>query len=164
MTLLVREPDARETTVLRQRQAVLEEVVRRCSRHAAGTRAPGRYAGGANVLAEVLGDRLLVEYAAVGPQLVAAVLDGGRCRLVRLSSLLKVREAVAGLRLALRAALVVDAADEALGTLAGAGRAVQNIVLAPLGLPASREVVIANGTCCRHRGRSCLSSPTPRWS
>ena len=89
--------EPRETTVLRQRQAVLEEVVRRCSRHAAGTRAPGRYAGGANVLAEVLGDRLLVEYAAVGPQLVAAVLDGGRCRLVR--ALLPARGARGGGRL-----------------------------------------------------------------
>jgi hypothetical protein len=73
---------------------------------------------------------------------MAAVLDGGKCRLVELSSLAEVRQAVAGLRLALRAAQVIGAPSAAPLTLAEAGRTVQDLVLAPLGLPPSREMVI----------------------
>jgi tetratricopeptide (TPR) repeat protein len=143
MALLAREPaHPRETTALRQRQAVLEEVVRRCSRHAAGTRVPERHAAGPAAVSEALGHRLLVEYASVGRHLVAVVLDGGRCRLVELAPLAEVREAVAGLRLALRTALDADPPAEDLSALREAGADVQRLVLGPLGLPPGREVVI----------------------
>jgi tetratricopeptide (TPR) repeat protein len=143
MALLAREPaHPRETTALRQRQAVLEEVVRRCSRHAAGTRVPERHAAGAAAVSEALGQRLLVEYAPVGRHLVAVVLDGGRCRLVELAPLAEVREAVAGLRLALRTALDADPPAEDQSALREAGADVQRLVLGPLGLPPGREVVI----------------------
>jgi tetratricopeptide (TPR) repeat protein len=141
--LLAREPaHPRETTALRQRQAVLEEVVRRCSRHAAGTRVPERYVAGAAAVSEALGHRLLVEYAPVGRHLVAVVLDGARCRLVELAPLAEVREAVAGLRLALRTALDADPPAEDLSALREAGADVQRLVLGPLGLPPGREMVI----------------------
>ena len=143
MALLSREAaHPRETTALRQRQAVLEEVVRRCSRHAAGTRVPERYAAGHAAVSEALGHRLLVEYAPVGRHLVAVVLDGGRCRLVELAPLAEVREAVAGLRLALRTALDADPPAEDLSALREAGADVQRLVLDPLGLPPGREIVI----------------------
>jgi tetratricopeptide (TPR) repeat protein len=129
----------RETSVLRQRQSALEEVVRRCSRHAAAAQAPGR-AVRPELLAEALGDRLLVEYASVDDGLVAVVMDGGRCRLVELAPQLKVREAVTGLRLALRAALVSGGPTPS--ALEEAGRAVQELVLAPLALPTGRDIVI----------------------
>jgi tetratricopeptide (TPR) repeat protein len=143
MALLAREPaHPRETTALRQRQAVLEEVVRRCSRHAAGTRVAERYVSGATALSEALGHRLLVEYAPVGRRLVAVVADGGRCRLVELAVLAEVREAVAGLRLALRTALDASRPAEGPSALAEAGADVQRLVLGPLGLPPEREMVI----------------------
>ncbi len=130
MALLAREPtNPRETTALRQRQAVLEEVVRRTSRHAAGTRAPERYTARAAALREALGPRLLVEYAPVGRHLVAVVLDGGRCRLFELAPLAEVREAVAGLRLALRTALDADPPTEDQPALREAAADVQRLVL-----------------------------------
>ena len=91
---------------------------------------------------EALGPRLLVEYAPVGRHLVAVVLDGGRCRLFELAPLAEVREAVAGLRLALRTALDADPPTEDQPALREAAADVQRLVLGPLGLPPGREVVI----------------------
>ena len=107
VTLLAREPaSVKETTVLRRRQSVLEEVVRRRSRHATGLRAFGRRTFSVEAISGALGDKLLVEYAPVGERLVAVVLFSGECRLVELAPLSEVRHAVASLRLALQAALV----------------------------------------------------------
>jgi hypothetical protein len=69
-------------------------------------------------------------------------LDGGRCRLADLAPLVKVREAVAGLRLALRAELVAGSPGASQIALGEAGHAVQDLVWAPLALPHGREVVI----------------------
>jgi hypothetical protein len=125
MTLLAREPaNVKERTALRRRQSVLEEVVRRRSRHAIGLRAFGRRTFSADGISKSLGDKLLVEYAPVDKRLVAVVLFHGECRLVELASLPEVRHAVASLRLALQAA------------------AVQGLVLDPLALPRADEVVV----------------------
>ena len=143
MTLLAREPaNVKETTVLRRRQAVLEEVVRRRSRHATGLRAFGRRTFSVERISEALGDKLLVEYAPVDKSLVAVVLYRGECRMVELASLSEVRRAVASLRLALQAALVTNPPAVALEALGAAGNAVQRLVLDPLVLPRSDEVVV----------------------
>ncbi|MGD0808159.1 MAG: CHAT domain-containing protein [Acidimicrobiales bacterium] len=143
MTLLSREPaNVKETTVLRRRQSVLEEVVRRRSRHAVGLRAFGRRTFSVDAISEDLGDKLLVEYAPVGDHLVAVVLYRGECRLVELASLPEVRHAVASLRLALQAALATSPSRVALEALGAAGTAVQGLVLAPLVLPRTDEVVV----------------------
>ena len=137
----------RETTVLRKRQSALEEVVRRLSRHAAGlgvpgTMAPGRDAVRARALAEALGERALIEYAPVAQRLVAVTMHGGKCRQVDLAPLSDVRQAVANLRLALQAAVIGAPADNAPEALEEAGRAVQELLLVPLGLPPGAEVVV----------------------
>ena len=62
--------------------------------------------------------------------------------LVELASLSEVRHAVASLRLALEAALVTSPTAAALGALAAAGNTVQELVLDPLVLPRSDEVVV----------------------
>lgn len=129
----------REATVLRRRQSALEEVVRRCSRHAAGPGAPGRTVA-ARVLAQALGSRLLIEYATVRRTLVAAVLYRGECRLVELGGLLEVRQAVAHLRLALQAAIRQSGSGTA--ALEEAASGAQSVLLGPLELAPAREVVI----------------------
>jgi hypothetical protein len=143
MTLMAREPaNVKETTVLRRRQSVLEEVVRRRSRHAVGLRAFGRRTFSVDGISEALGDKLLVEYAPVGNRLVAVVLHHGECRLVELAPLPEVRHAVASLRLALQAALVTSPPLVALEALGAAGNAVQGLVLDPLALPRADEIVV----------------------
>jgi tetratricopeptide (TPR) repeat protein len=140
MALQAREGlQTREATVLRRRQAALEEVVRRCSRHAAGLQARGRTPG-ARALARALGQRLLIEYAAEGRRLVAATLYREECRLVELGGLLEVRQAVTHLRLALQAAIRHPGTD--LWALRVAASDVEELVLGPLELPAAREVVV----------------------
>ena len=123
-----------------------------------------RYAARAAALREALGPRLLVEYAPVGRHLVAVVLDGGRCRLFELAPLAEVREAVAGLRLALRTALDADPPTEDQPALREAAADVQRLVLGPLALPPGREVVIVpDGPVLRRRGRCCPTWPRLRW-
>jgi tetratricopeptide (TPR) repeat protein len=130
---------SREATLLRRRQAALEEVVRRCSRHATGGWPPARTLG-APALARALGQRLLVEYAVVGRSLVAAVLYRKECRLVGLGGFIEVRQAVTRLRLALQAAIRQP------GTggqgLTEAATNVEKLVLGPLELPQAREVIV----------------------
>jgi len=143
--LLAQEPAGRAATArLRRRQAALEEVVRRRSRHASGGRtAPSRAVLGPEELAKALSRRLLVEYAEVGQRLVAVVMDRGECRLVDLGAIADVRRALSGLRLALQAALGADAPGAAAARLLGeAGRRAHVAVLAPLGLPPGRDVVV----------------------
>ena len=143
MTLLAREPaNVKERTALRRRQSVLEEVVRRRSRHAIGLRAFGRRTFSADGISKSLGDKLLVEYAPVDKRLVAVVLFHGECRLVELASLPEVRHAVASLRLALQAAVGTSSPLAALGTVRAAASAVQGLVLDPLALPRADEVVV----------------------
>jgi len=143
MTLLAREPaNVKETTVLRRRQSLLEEVVRRRSRHAVGLRAFGRRTFSVDGISEALGDKLLVEFAPVDKCLVAVVLYHGECRLVELASLSEVRHAVASLRLALQSALVTSPPLSALEALEAAGNTVQGLVLDPLSLPRADEVVV----------------------
>jgi tetratricopeptide (TPR) repeat protein len=143
MTLLAREPaNVKETTVLRRRQSLLEEVVRRRSRHAVGLRAFGRRTFSVDAISEALGDKLLVEYAPVDKRLVAVVLYHGECRLVELASLSEVRHAVASLRLALQSALVTSPPLAALEALEAAGNTVQGLVLDPLALPQADDVVV----------------------
>lgn len=134
---------AREATLLRRRQSALEEVVRRRSRHAAGLGPPGRALGTA-ALTRALGQRLLVEYAAVGADLVAAVLYRGECRLVELCRLTEARQAVAHLRLALQ--LAVRRPGSGLPALEQAAGAVQELLLVPLEAPPAPEVaIVADG-------------------
>jgi tetratricopeptide (TPR) repeat protein len=143
MTLLAREPsNVKETTALRRRQSVLEEVVRRRSRHATVPRGPGRRAFSMDRSSEALGDKLLIEYAPVDKRLVAVVLYRGECRIVELAPLPEVRHAVASLRLALQTALTTSPSAAALEALGAAGNAVQGLVLDPLALPRSDEVVV----------------------
>lgn len=129
----------KEATALRRQQGALEEVVRRCSRHAVGLEVRGRTLG-SRALARSLGLRLLVEYAAVGRGLVAAVLYRGECRLVELGSVSEVRQAVTHLRLALQAA--IRHPGRGLSELRRAARGVDDLVLAPLQLPPAPEVVV----------------------
>lgn len=147
MALLVREPaNLKEMTALRHRQSVLEEVVRRRSRHASSLRALRRPTFSVEAIVESLGDKLLVEYAPVDQRLVAVVLCRGECRLVELAPLSEVRQAVASLRLALHSAVVTSVPNATLQALGEAGGAVQRLVLAPLDLPrASEVVVVADG-------------------
>ncbi|HUC13218.1 MAG TPA: CHAT domain-containing protein, partial [Acidimicrobiales bacterium] len=143
MTLLAREPaNVKVTTALRRRQSVLEEVVRRRSRHATGLRTFGRRTFSVERISEALGDKLLVEFAPVDKRLVAVVLYRGECRLVELASLSEVSHAVASLRLALQAALVTSPPVGALEVLGAAGNTVQDLVLDPLVLPRADEVIV----------------------
>ena len=147
MTLLAREPaNVKETTVLRRRQSLLEEVVRRRSRHAVGLRAFGRRTFSVDGISAALGDKLLVEYAPVDKRLVAVVLYHGECRVVELASHSEVRHAVASVRMALQSALVTRPPLSALEALEAAGNALQGLVLGPLALPrADQVVVVADG-------------------
>ncbi len=134
--------DRTATACLRRRQAALEEVVRRRSRHASGgAAAASRAVLGPEELTRGLGQRLLVEYAEVGQHLVAVVMGHCECRLVDLGTIADVRRALSGLRLALQAVLGADASDAA-RLLGEAGRRAQAAVLAPLGLPPGRDVVV----------------------
>ncbi|HYA45679.1 MAG TPA: hypothetical protein VED59_08725, partial [Acidimicrobiales bacterium] len=135
-------PGQTGTAQLRKRQAALEEVIRRRSRSASRLGASSRAIPKAETLAEALGHRLLVEYAAVDQRLVAVVLDRGQCRLADLGELPEVRQAVAGLRLALETALGSGAPPDAAAVLAEAGRRAQDLLLSPLGLQAGCDVVL----------------------
>lgn len=72
-----------EPAALVARQTALEHRIRRATWHRPGTRTTTA-AIRTGVLAERLGDRVLVSYGHYDDQLYAVVLDGGRRRLVRL--------------------------------------------------------------------------------
>lgn len=131
--------DASRSLALRRRQAAWEEVVRRWSRHQSGPAGRQRPLEVAE-LARRLGTRLLVEYAIVEGVLVAVVLAGRDCRLVRLCPLEQFRGAVGQLRFAVNTTVrrpgsgVQAVEDEALR--------LQRLVLEPLDLPIMQEVVL----------------------
>ena len=145
-------PGSRPTRGRRPPCANARPSWKKWSAGAAGTPGwrPRRLAGpsGAAELTEALGHRLLVEYAPVGRHLVAVVLDRGRCRLFELAPLADVREAVAGLRLALRTALDADPPAEDRRPCGEAGADVQRLVLAPSAYrPAGRWSSSPTGPC-----------------
>jgi len=143
----------REATLLRKRQAALEEVVRRCSRHAAAAgvqrlRLPSAGPRARKALAARLQEKALVEYATVEGKLVASWFYNGECGLSELGPMTAVREAVAGLRLALRGAVSWAPGDAATAParLHEAGKTLQDLVFSPLALPPRGDfIIVADG-------------------
>ncbi|HET6964222.1 MAG TPA: CHAT domain-containing protein [Acidimicrobiales bacterium] len=138
-------PSVAAATRVRKRQAALEELIRRHSRHTRG-------GDGQSSLPRL--DRLkpcftqhtLVDYVVVGDRLWSVVVEKGESRLVELADMVEVRRLVAGLRLALRIAV---SGEDRLGTaeeLLEAGTRAEQVLVTPLGLEAlDRVVVIPDG-------------------
>jgi tetratricopeptide (TPR) repeat protein len=131
-----------EATRWGREQAALEEVIRRRSRHAPGPGASWRVSPRIEELSEALGHRVLVEYGIVRKRLIAVVLEEGEARIVDVAAVTQVRGAVAGLRLAHRVALSAVHDAGALAALISTAQAVEHVVVDPLGLPPSRDVVV----------------------
>ncbi len=95
--------EGRDTAPLLERQATLEEAVRRRARHASGTWAAlSDDLPSLRRLSEALGSRALVEYVDFGGELFAVVMAGSRVRLHQLGPLAEVEAELTSLRFALR--------------------------------------------------------------
>lgn len=128
-----------EAAALRRRQAALEEVVRRRSRHASGPGLAERTLSAAQ-LARALGPTVLVELASVGGALNAVLLRAGRCTLVELGALPRFRELAGRLRFALQAS--IRSAGAGLGAAQEAAAQMEKFLFGRLDLPAGAELVL----------------------
>ncbi len=142
------ERSGRSTRALLASQARTERLIRRLSRHGAGSAELPRAKLHRASLATALGERALVEYVALDDQLTALVLRSGRLTLHRLGSLGPVAEQLDWLRFGLTrlAQLGREAPqrEDLLTTTEVSAAALEARLLAPL-LPAlgDRELVIA---------------------
>jgi len=129
--------------VLRQ-QRVLEEVIRRRSRHAVGSEPTKNPAPTLESLQAALADRVLIDFAAIGDRVIAAVVDRDSCRMVDVAPVNDVRRAVAALRLILQSEIAADPGDRHADRFVGAATAVEHLVLDPLELDerAARFVIV----------------------
>lgn len=130
------------------RQATLEGRVRRRSWHAPRTGGGSYRPAGDPVpldrVRPLLGDRLLVEYAVLDGDLLAVVL-GRRSRLVRLGTLADVHDALGSLHFALRRLARPGAQPGRTGARLSADASLDRLaelLVAPLGLPADRPLVV----------------------
>lgn len=126
----------------RRRQAALEELIRRRSRHAAGIGTGGDRPLPMRSLMEWLEGVVLIDYVIAGNRLWAAVVEGGSCRLIDVADLGAARRAVAGLRMALRTAVSSEAPAHSERELREAGLRAERALLRPLGLEQAGPVVI----------------------
>ena len=131
--------DAGASLALRRRQVAWEEVVRRWSRHESG---PAGRPKPLKVpdLARLLGTKLLIEYAIVDGLLVAGVLAGGRCRVVRLCPVEQFRAAVAQLRFAVNS--TVRRPESGAQAVEGEALRLERLVVGPLELETLQEVIV----------------------
>ncbi len=135
-----------EATRSRQRQAALEEIIRRRSRSASAPPGPTKAALAPTALATWPPDVTLVDFAIAEDRLHAVVVERGRARLVQLGSVGEARRLVAGLRLAIGLSVAADADGAASRRATEAARGAEEALIGPLGLePVERMVIVPEG-------------------
>jgi len=166
--------DGRDVTPWIQRQAALEESVRRRARHAPGDHRPAATIPTATQLQEALGPRALVEYVVAGGELHALILADARLRLRTLGHADSPELPLRALRYALRRLAYETGSraslDAALILAEEKARVLDELLLAPLGddIGTSPLVIVPTGalhalpwaalpTC---RGRSVSLAPS----
>ncbi|HWE55216.1 MAG TPA: CHAT domain-containing tetratricopeptide repeat protein [Acidimicrobiales bacterium] len=132
-----------QVTRLRQRQAAVEEIVRRYSRHHSGDTGLAVRPMDRAAFAETFAGRVLVSFAVTGDRLLAIVADGDDRRIIDMADRSAARRAVAGLRLALGAAISSGTGDR---SLRSAARAAGALLLPAFDRPpASGYVIVPEG-------------------
>jgi tetratricopeptide (TPR) repeat protein len=140
-------PGSAEVVRGRRRQAALEELVRRHTRHHPGSgnrsRPQGRVRVNIDALTAGFAGLPMIEFVSDRQDLHALLVHHGSVRLVRLAGLAEARKAVAGLRLALHIAVTANPPTRShLAALERAGRAAESLLLAPLDLGRPARAVI----------------------
>jgi tetratricopeptide (TPR) repeat protein len=131
-----------DATRLRRRQAGLEELIRRRSRHTPGQGSLRASTADRDALVAALGSKVLLEFAVVDGYLVAVVLQGGVARLVTLGDLNSIRRIVGGLRLTLRVTTSGAGPDGRHQALIDAVNTADSLLVEPLALSDATDVVI----------------------
>ncbi|MDE3202688.1 MAG: CHAT domain-containing protein [Acidobacteriota bacterium] len=135
-----------EATRSRQRQAALEEIIRRRSRSASAPPGPTKAVLAPSSLVTWPPDVTLVDFAIAEDRLHAVVVERGRARLVRLGPVGEARRLVAGLRLAIGLSVAADADGAASRRATEAARGAEEALIGPLRLePVERMVIVPEG-------------------
>jgi tetratricopeptide (TPR) repeat protein len=138
----------RDTAGLHRRQVALEQLVQRRARHVAGDAYGLTSPPSVAELADLLGERVLVEMIELDGWLHAVLVAGGRASLHRLGGLREVSGELAGLRFALRRLAFGHGSsrskEAAAAAVAYAARRLDDLLLGPLRsrLDAERPVVL----------------------